>query len=61
LWIPEGGRPQTTDKMKDAVLHKITAIAEVMTIRALQNFRVRLPECITHEGKHLHDIIFKTK
>jgi hypothetical protein len=54
-------RPQTTDELKDAIRHKITAIPEVMTRRALQNCRVRLQECIARDGKHLHDIIFKKK
>jgi hypothetical protein len=54
-------RPQTPEELKDAIHHKITAVPEVMTRRALQNFRVRLPECTAREGKHLHDIIFKTK
>jgi hypothetical protein len=54
-------RLQTNDKLKDAIRHKITAITEVMTRRALQNFRVRLQECIAHESRHLDDIIFITK
>jgi hypothetical protein len=32
-----------------------------MMRQALQNFRVRLEECIAHESKHWDDIIFKTK
>jgi hypothetical protein len=39
-------RPQTTDELTDAICHKITAIPEVMTRRAPQNFRVRLQECM---------------
>jgi hypothetical protein len=45
-------RPQTTDELKDPIRHKITAIPEVMTRQVLQNFRVRLQECIVREGKH---------
>jgi hypothetical protein len=52
-------RPQTTDELKDAICHEIAAIPEVMTRRALQNFRVRLQECIAREGRHLDNIIFK--
>jgi hypothetical protein len=52
-------RLQTTDEMKDAIHLDIAAIPEVMTRRALQNFRVGLQECIAHEGMHLDDIIFK--
>jgi hypothetical protein len=52
-------RPQTTDELKDAIRHEIAAIPEVMTRRALQNFRMRLQECIAREGRHLDDKIFK--
>jgi hypothetical protein len=48
-------RPQTTDELKDAIRRDIA----VTTRQALQNFRVRLQECIAREGRHLHDIIFK--
>jgi hypothetical protein len=54
-------RAWKTDELKDAVRHEITAVPEVMTSLALQNFRVRLQECTAREGKHLHDIISKTK
>jgi hypothetical protein len=52
-------RLQTTDELKDAIRLDIAAIPEVMTRRALQNFRVRLQECIAREGRHLDDIIIK--
>jgi hypothetical protein len=35
-------RAQTTDELKNAIRHKITAIPEVMTRRALHNFWVGL-------------------
>jgi hypothetical protein len=54
-------RPRTIEELKDAIRSEITAIPEALTRRALQNFRVRLQECITREGKHLDDILFKTK
>jgi hypothetical protein len=45
-------RPQKTDELKDAIRHKNHTIPKVMMRQALQNFRVRLEECIAHESKH---------
>jgi hypothetical protein len=39
-------RAQTTDKLKDAIRHKMTAIPKVLATRTLQNFRERLHECM---------------
>jgi hypothetical protein len=41
----------------EAILENIPADADVLS----SDFRVRLQECITREGKHLVEIIFKTK
>ena len=53
--------PQTIGKLKFFITHELAATPEAMTKRVLQKFKVRLPEFIAYEGKHLNDIIFKTK
>ena len=48
-----------TDELKDSIHNEIVTIPEAMTRRALQNFRVRLRECIVRDSKHLGDVLFK--
>jgi hypothetical protein len=46
--------------LKDTIRREIAAIPTAMTERVMQASRNRLEECITNDGHHLGDIIFKT-
>ena len=48
-------------ELKDFIHHEIAAIPEAMTRQTLQNFGMRLQECIVQKAKHLDDIIFWTR
>ena len=50
-----------TYKKKDFIYHEIAALPEAMTCWAQHNFRVSIQVCIACEGKHLDDIMLKTK
>ncbi|GBM78293.1 hypothetical protein AVEN_46994-1 [Araneus ventricosus] len=50
-------RPRTTEELRAAVRQEIAA----MTRRVMKNFWVRLQKCIDNKGRHLDDIVFKTK
>jgi hypothetical protein len=54
-------RPRTTDEQKVTIQQEIAAIPTDMVRRAMENFKARLQECVQKGGKHLDDIIFKTK
>ena len=45
---------------KTAIHQEIAAIPPAMTEQVMRAFRNRLEECITNDGHHLGDIIFKT-
>ena len=53
-------RPHTLEELKDRIREEITAIPIEMCRRAVENFRIRLQECIAADGRHLRDILFKT-
>ncbi|GBM92799.1 hypothetical protein AVEN_182693-1 [Araneus ventricosus] len=50
-------KPRTTEELTAAIRQEIVA----MTRRLMKNFWVRLQKCIDSKGRHLDDIIFKTK
>jgi hypothetical protein len=43
-------RPRTTDELKAAIQHEITAVSLEMTRRVMRNFRVRLQMCIENKN-----------
>jgi len=53
-------RPQTLKALKDAIREEGAAIPPEMTNTVIENFRERLRQCITNNGRHLSDVIFKT-
>jgi hypothetical protein len=54
-------RPPTVHELKVAIGHEIVAKPPDMVRCSVNNFKVRLQECVWRDGKHLDGIIFKTK
>lgn len=54
-------RPTTLQALKEAITQEVAAIPREMTRKTMQNFRERLRQCVNNGGRHLTDIIFKTK
>jgi hypothetical protein len=53
-------RPENLQALKVAIRREIAANPPAITERVMRAFRNRLEECITNDGHHLGDIIFKT-
>jgi len=51
--------PRTFEELKKAIREEVAGIPHDMLARMIENFRVRLHMCITHQGHHLDDIIFE--
>lgn len=54
-------RPTTLETLKEAINHEVAAIPPEMTRKVMENFRERLRLCHNNGGRHLSDVIFKTK
>jgi hypothetical protein len=54
-------RPRTVDDFKIAIRKQISAIPENMAKWALGNLRASLEECVQNDGRHLSDVLLKTK
>ena len=54
-------RPTTLQALKEAITQAVAAIPPEMTRRTVDNFRERLRQCVNNGGRHLPEIIFKTK
>ena len=49
-------RPQTLEALKEAIRQEVAAILKVM-----DNYREMLHQCISIQGRHLSDVLFKTR
>lgn len=54
-------RPRTIPQLKENIRRTIAGIPVAMLEKVYQNFVNRLTQCIDNDGRHLPDIIFKTK
>jgi hypothetical protein len=54
-------RPRTLVHLKNNIIRAIANIRTDVLERVNRNFRSRLVQCIDNEGRHLADVIFKTK
>lgn len=52
-------RPHTLQELRERIIEEVNATPRDMCQRAVQNFRDRLQQCVTANGRHLEDIIFK--
>lgn len=54
-------RQRTLEALKEAITDVVAGISEDMLRRVFGNFFERLNMCITRQGRHLDELIFKTK
>ena len=50
---------QTLDALKEAIRQKVAAITPEMILKFMDNYRERLHQCISIQGRHLSDVLFK--
>ena len=50
-----------TSELLDQQRNETVAIPHKMIRRVMDNFRERLRQCVNNNGKHLTDVIIKTK
>ena len=53
-------RPRSLEDLKERMKQEIDSIPPELTRRVMKNFRERLQQCVTKDGRHMSDIIFKT-
>jgi len=54
-------RPLTLEALKEAIRQEVAAITPEMILRVMDNYRERLHQFINIQGRHLSDILFKTR
>jgi len=52
---------QTLEALKEAIRQEVAAITPEMILRVMENYRERLHKCINIQGRHMSDILFKTR
>jgi hypothetical protein len=54
-------RPQTLEALKEAIRQEVAAITPEMILKVMDNYRERLHQCINIQGRHLSDVLLKTR
>ena len=54
-------RPLTLEALKEAIRQEVAAITPEMILKVMDNYRERLHQCINIQGRHLSDVLFKTR
>ena len=54
-------RPETLEALKEAIRQEIVAITPEIILKVTDNYRERLHQCINIQGRHLSDVLFKTR
>jgi len=54
-------RPETLEALKGAIRQEVAAITPEMILKFTDNYRERLHQCINTQGRHLSDVLFKTR
>ena len=52
---------QTLEALKEAIRQEAAAITPEMILKVMDNYRERLHQCINIQGRHLRDVLFKTR
>ena len=53
-------KPQTLEALSETKTHEIERIPRAMLEKSMDDFAIRLQECIDKNGHHLSDVIFRT-
>ena len=54
-------RSQTLDALREAIRQEVAAITPEMILKVMDNYRERLYQFINIQGRHLSDVLFKTR
>ena len=54
-------RPLTLEALKEAIRQEVAAITPEMILKVMDNYRERLHQFINIQGRHLSDVLFKTR
>jgi len=54
-------RPLTLEALKEAIRQEVAAIAPEMILKVMDNYRERLHQFINIQGRHLSDVLFKSR
>jgi hypothetical protein len=54
-------RPLTLEALKEAIRQELAAVTPEMILKVMDNYRERLHQCINIQGRHLSDVLFKTR
>ena len=54
-------RPHTLEALKEAIRQEVAAIRAEMILKVTDSYRQRLHQCINIQGRHLSDVLFKTR
>ena len=54
-------RPQTLEALKEAIRQEVAAITPEMILKVTDSHRERLHQFINIHGRHLSDVLFKTR
>jgi len=52
---------QTLEALKEAIQQEVAAITHEMILKVMENYRERLHQFINIQGRHLSDVLFKTR
>jgi len=53
-------KPRNLNQLKDAIRQEVLKIDQQLLVRAMDDFKRRIENCIQEDGRHLNDIIFHT-
>ena len=54
-------RPQALEALKEEIRQEVAAITPEMILKVMDNYRERLHQFINIQGRHLSDVLFKTR
>jgi len=54
-------RPLTLEVLKEAIRQEVAAITPEMILNVIDNYQERLHQFINIQGRHLSDVLFKTR
>jgi len=62
LWVSNCRQTvQTLEALKEAIRQEVAAITPEMILKVMDNYRERLHQFINIQGRHLSDVLFKTR
>ena len=60
-WVSNFRHRFCIEALKEAIRQEVAAITPEMILKVMHNYRERLRQCINIQGRHLSDVLFKTR